>query len=241
MTIHPTLILKNPKGWFAAGQELERAVTVLSDGAFKLFVYVCLNARRDTGCLETVQGHLAESLSRSRGSIARQLRELKTMGVCQVRGYHSPRGATWIEVTPDYWPYQRATDAAPDEAAGWVAEVRELFLARPCVRASFSTADERLARSWLSRGISLEGIGQAILLGCARKYTTWRNGQDRSTIGSLSYFEPILEELATQPPNSDYWQYVQAKVDRMERQWVVAHSNRKVASPEDRAPGTSAL
>ena len=141
MTTLPTLILKNPKGWFAAGQELERAVTVLSDGAFKLFVYVCLHARRDTGCLETVQGQLAQTLRRSRGSIARHLQELKTRGVCQVRGYHSPRGATWIEVTPDYWPYQRATDAAPDEAAGWVAEVRRLFLARPFERSHIEDVD----------------------------------------------------------------------------------------------------
>ena len=233
MTDHPTLILKNPKNWFAAGQELERAITVLSDGAFRLFVYVCLHARRDTGCLETVQARLAESLGRSRGGIARQLRELKTSGVCQVRGYHSPHGATCIEVTSDYWPYQRATDAAPDETAARIAEIRKMFLARACVRAAFSAADERLARSWLSHGISLERIGEAILLGCARKYTAWRNGQDRGTIASLSYFEPILEELSQSPSNPDYWQYVQAKLARIEEQWIAAHSGRKTVAQSD--------
>ena len=58
------LVLKNPKGWFAAGAEVERAMEVLSDGAFKLFVYLCLNARRDTGVLATTQTELARSLRR---------------------------------------------------------------------------------------------------------------------------------------------------------------------------------
>jgi hypothetical protein len=45
------LLLRKPKGWFAAGAEIEKALTLLSDGAFKLFVYLRLNARRDTGGL----------------------------------------------------------------------------------------------------------------------------------------------------------------------------------------------
>jgi hypothetical protein len=38
------LVLKNPRGWFAAGAEVQKAMTLLSDGAFKLFVYLCLKA-----------------------------------------------------------------------------------------------------------------------------------------------------------------------------------------------------
>ena len=64
-----SLILKNPKGWFAAGAEIEKALTVLSDGAFKLFVYLCLHARRDTGRLETTQTELARSLRKGTASI----------------------------------------------------------------------------------------------------------------------------------------------------------------------------
>ena len=36
--------LKHAHGWFAAGPEMARAMTLLSDGAFKLFVYLCLQA-----------------------------------------------------------------------------------------------------------------------------------------------------------------------------------------------------
>ena len=40
----PRLILKQPTGWFAAGREFAQAITLLSDGAFKLYVYTCLCA-----------------------------------------------------------------------------------------------------------------------------------------------------------------------------------------------------
>jgi len=40
-----TLVLKNPRGWLASGAEVQRAMDLLSDGAFRLFIYLCLNAR----------------------------------------------------------------------------------------------------------------------------------------------------------------------------------------------------
>ena len=45
----PRLVLKRPSGWFAAGHEVAQALELLSDAAFKLFVYLCLNADRHTG------------------------------------------------------------------------------------------------------------------------------------------------------------------------------------------------
>jgi hypothetical protein len=36
--------LKTSTGWFAAGAEVQRAATLLSDGAFKPFVWLCLHA-----------------------------------------------------------------------------------------------------------------------------------------------------------------------------------------------------
>ena len=42
------LTLKHPTGFFAAGGEMREALGLLSDGAFKVFVYVCLHADRRT-------------------------------------------------------------------------------------------------------------------------------------------------------------------------------------------------
>ena len=43
------LILKQPTGWFAAGREVAEALTLLSGGAFKLYMHLCLEAERHTG------------------------------------------------------------------------------------------------------------------------------------------------------------------------------------------------
>ena len=42
----PRLRLKRSSGWFAAGQEMATALTLLSDAAFKLYVFLCLNVDR---------------------------------------------------------------------------------------------------------------------------------------------------------------------------------------------------
>ena len=57
--------LKEASGWFAAGDSFRRAVTALSDGAFKLFAYICLEADRRTGRLLMTQTELAQALGKS--------------------------------------------------------------------------------------------------------------------------------------------------------------------------------
>ena len=42
----PRLRLKRSSGWFAAGQEVATALPMLSDAAFKLYVFLCLNVDR---------------------------------------------------------------------------------------------------------------------------------------------------------------------------------------------------
>ena len=37
--MNPRLTLKHPTGWFAAGREMQQALAILSDGAFKLYHY----------------------------------------------------------------------------------------------------------------------------------------------------------------------------------------------------------
>ena len=55
------LELKCSSGWFAAGREVRLAATLLSDSAFKLFVWVCLHAERNSGRLPLVINELARS------------------------------------------------------------------------------------------------------------------------------------------------------------------------------------
>ena len=218
------LVLKNPKGWFAAGAEVQKAMTLLSDGAFKLFVYLGLHARRDTGLLETTQAELAVGLHKGAAAIRSSLHEMETAGICRCQFSRSRVRRGRVEVTPSWWPYEQRESPWPGEPAkAFLSALQKLVQARPCIQTGFSTAEEILARSWFQRGVPLERIEQALLLGCARKYASWRNDPRHGPIHSLRYFEPLLAELEEQPPPPGYWDYLRFRIQRLESLWVEGH------------------
>ena len=155
------LRLKQPTGWFAAGREVACALELLSDGTFKLFVWLCLHAERSRGALSATPAQLARALGKKETDMHLALAELERQGVCTLRADGI------IEMRDRFWPYQRQYDpAAGDESRRYVAEVKRLFLQRRCVQSSFTAADEKLALSLYHRGISLIHVERAILLGC---------------------------------------------------------------------------
>jgi hypothetical protein len=232
------LILKTSKGWFAAGAEIEKALTLLSDGAFKLFVYLCLPARRDTGVLETTQTELARSLRKGTASLRSYLREMETAGVCHSHFSRSPASHGRIEVTEAFWPYCKPESEKPDPAAeAFVLALKKLLQARSCIQTAFSTADEILARHWFQSGVSLQRIERALLLGCVRKYASWRNHSRPGPIRSLRYFQSVLDELDQQEVGPDYWNYLRLRLDRMEKLWNQSPS--PVALPDQRTANSN--
>ncbi|MBN1570684.1 MAG: hypothetical protein JXA73_22765 [Acidobacteria bacterium] len=220
------LRLKNARNWFAAGAEVQQALEILSDGSFKVFMHICLNAERETGILHTTQVELARNLKKSHGTIRKYLGEMERACVCQNHFSNNPVTRGSVQISPSYWPYERGTDQSPTEdgADRFLAEIRKMLAARACVRPSFSTADEILARRWFNASIPLDRIGQAILLGCARKYFAWRNNQAvQGPISALRYFEPILEEIGKQKLDPDYWIYLRFRIQRQEKLWIEKH------------------
>ena len=223
------LILKNPRGWFAAGVEVQKAMDLLSDGAFRLFIYLCLNARRDTGTLEGSLTQLAKNVKKGKHTVRLYLREMEAAGICRSRFGHSPLGNGVVEVNEDFWPYQRSVqEPVSSDSTEFIAAIRKMLQARACINTSVSAADEILAREWFDRGISLELIEQVILIGCIRKYVSWRNNQTRTMIGSLKYFAPVLEEVQNMKADPEYWAYLRYRLTRMENEWK--HNRNESAS-----------
>jgi hypothetical protein len=222
----PPLRLKNARNFFAAGAEVQQALEVLSDGAFKVFMHICLNAERETGILHTTQVELARDLKKSHGTIRKHLGEMERASVCQNHFNNNPVTRGSVQISPAYWPYERGTvqSQTEDGADKFIAEIRKMLAARACIRPSFSTADEILARRWFNAAVPLDRIGQAILLGCARKYVAWRNNQAvHGPISTLRYFEPIFEEIEKQKLDPDYWEYLRFKIQRQEKLWIEKH------------------
>jgi hypothetical protein len=214
------LILKQPTGWFAAGREFAQALTLLSDSAFKLYVYTCLRANRHTGCLDATFNELARALEKPPEAIAMDMAELEDRDVCCVTrdGNSNPV----LEICERFWPYQKQPTRGRTPEAEFVQKVRSLFLAPACVRASFAAADEKIAADLHRRGVSLEQVRRAILLGCARKYVAMINAGVQAPITSLQYFSAIIEEVADSSIPESYWEPLRHKVARMEQQWQQA-------------------
>jgi hypothetical protein len=232
------LALKRPSGFFAAGREIEQALALLSDGAFKLFVHVCLHADRRSGRLRFRHGNLARRLGKSPRSITSYLRELQLKSVCQVQAAPNQHRMGSIEIADRFWPYHKQTAETPSNGqANYVEQVRKLFLSRSCVQATFGPADERLAAEWHQRNVSFPQIERAYLLGCARKYGALLNHPTAPLISSLRYFARLLAEVAELSVSDHYWRHLARQVDQFEQRCrqtaaqQVGHANFAPANP----------
>jgi hypothetical protein len=213
--------LKQPSGFFAAGREVDEALALLSDGGFKVFIYVCLHADRRTAQLRFRMAELANAVGHSTRSLTTYLDELQRAGVGAVYRASNQHELGRIEIRDCFWPYDKpGGDAGADpEQALYVARVRGWFLEQACVTAAFSGADERLAAAWYRAGVSIDVVGRAFLLGCARKYVALFNHQGGSPVTSLHYFAGVVEEVAAMELNLNYWRYLAARVRKMEAEW----------------------
>jgi hypothetical protein len=213
MSTAPHFRVKQPTGWFAAGHEVDDALSLLSDGAFRLFMWLCLHADRSRGSIRASNSGLTRTLSRGEEQIAAALDELVRKRVCilYIDGV--------IEIADRFWPYQRTRNSEPaTDLAAYIGEVKRRFLERRCVRSIFTAADQQLAAEFHRMGIPILDVERAILLGCLRKYAAVVNNGCGNPITSLHYFRNLLNE-AGKNISPDYWSYVAHKITRFEQHW----------------------
>jgi DNA-binding Lrp family transcriptional regulator len=213
MSAGPRLVLKQSTGWFAAGWTFAEAITALSDAAFKLFAWLCLNADRHTGRIRITAAEIAQALGKSESEIQTARDELVERGVCRGTDLE-------VEIADRYWPYEKQPSRSGAQA--YVAQVRKLLSEPACVRCRFTAADEKMASDLYQRGVTLTQVARAIWLGCARKYTTLLSSQAAAMpIASLSYFAAVIDEVVAQSDTSDtYWSYVRRKAAALEQEWM---------------------
>jgi hypothetical protein len=226
MSALPRLVLKQSTGWFAAGWQFGEAMLTLSDAAFTLFAWLCLNADRHTGRVGMPVPEIARALRRTESWTQAALHELEERGVCRCLETEQ------LEVTDGYWPYEKQpSGSGPQE---YIAQVRKLLSEPACVRCRFTPADEKLARDLHRRGVTVAQIERAIWLGCARKYTTLlANGAAWMPIASLSYFTAVIDEVVCQTNTPDsYWTYIRRQARELEKQWMTC--TRSLAGPSAR-------
>jgi hypothetical protein len=199
---------------------------LLSDGAFKLYVFLCLRADRSSARLEIDQSSVAKALAKSRRSVIVYFEELRQRGVCKVEFAANQHSRGLVQICDDFWPYVVPIPAENTENAdNYVKRIRALMETRRCVRFTFAPADEKLAHSLFSEHVPIERIEHAFLLGCTRKYVSWLNGQISGPIVSLGYFRGIVDEVAQMDTSPEYWRYIGESLDKYERAWLAQSKN----------------
>ncbi len=203
--------IKDQNRWIAAGDRFRQAARLLSDGAFKLFFHIALEADNRTGCMETTFKALADNLRKSKRSIGIYAAELHDKGICKVQMGENQYCRTKFEVLNDYWPYERKNDVEAIASSAYLTAIREAYLALDCTVNGFNSTDIQTTAEFEKEGVSLETVKNALLLGAIRKYSSWLDGKDSTPIGSLRYFKNLVTEIQNQPLPAGYKEYLQKK------------------------------
>jgi hypothetical protein len=94
----------------------------------------------------------------------------------------------------------------------YVAAVLTLYIDLPDTPLRASVPDQRQARTWFDRGVSLEVVETALLLACLRRMARPTDVPPLPRIRSLAYFQPVIEELREHPAPGGYLQYLRLKL-----------------------------
>jgi hypothetical protein len=224
------LRVKESRGWFPAGDCVRRALSLLSDGAFKLYISISLDADASTGRLEATHQQLAKLLGKSKRIIGVYIREIEAKGVCYVQPARNQHTRTVLEVCDEYWPYHRIRNidgsGVPERGEQrssdnpYVARIRNYFLGLGCVNGSFTPADERFALQLSERGVAAERAEEAMLMAAIRKYNSWLTNGPSAPIGTLRYVESVISEIERQPWPSGYREYLEMKLLQFKKLWA---------------------
>ena len=98
----------------------------------------------------------------------------------------------------------------------FVQHVLALYKATPGTRGRVRPADRRLAEALHHDGTSTEVIRAALILAAARRSFRSPEAEPLQPVASLHYFLPVIHELQANPPDPDYVEYLQTRIDGLE-------------------------
>jgi hypothetical protein len=98
------------------------------------------------------------------------------------------------------------------DPAAYVAAVLTIHVDLPDTPWRASAPDQRQARLWFDRGVSLEAAETALLLACLRRSVRPADVPPLPRMRSLAYFQPVIEELMENPFAGGYLKYLRLKL-----------------------------
>jgi hypothetical protein len=95
----------------------------------------------------------------------------------------------------------------------YVHKVLEAYQHTPGTSGQVRPPDRLLAMQLLQRGIPLHTIENALVLAAARRILRPAEAPPLTTVRSLAYFVPVIEELLTTEISEDYFEYLRRKLE----------------------------
>jgi hypothetical protein len=97
----------------------------------------------------------------------------------------------------------------------YIRQVLEAYRKTPGTMGTIRRPDRVLAAQLYQRGIPAYAIENAFVLAAVRRLLRSANAQPLSTIRSLAYFLPVIEEVLALQASPDYFRYLRHKLERI--------------------------
>ena len=110
---------------------------------------------------------------------------------------------------------QMAMDKQPSGREDYVRRVLEAYRNTPGTCGNLRRPDRLLAVQLYQRGISLNNVKNALVLAAVRRLIRPANAPPLTTVRSLAYFLPVIEEVLEMEVGEEYYKYARQKLQRL--------------------------
>ena len=105
-------------------------------------------------------------------------------------------------------------EGRPIDQHEYVNRLLEAYRTTPGTSGTVRRPDRVLAVQLYERGVPLEAVENALVLAAARRMIRPAGAAPLSTIRSLAYFSPVIEEVLQMQVSTEYFHYLRHKLQR---------------------------
>jgi hypothetical protein len=106
-------------------------------------------------------------------------------------------------------------DKPPSGREDYVRQVLEAYRNTPGTCGNLRRSDRLLAIQLYQRGIPLNKVENALVLAAVRRLIRPTDAPPLTTVRSLAYFMPVIEEVLETEVGEEYFQYARQKLHRL--------------------------
>ena len=106
-------------------------------------------------------------------------------------------------------------DKLPSGREDYVRKVLEAYRSTPGTTGQLRRPDRMLAGELYQRGVPLNKVENALVLAAVRRMIRPADAAPLTTVRSLAYFLPVIEEVLEMEVGEEHFQYARQKLQRL--------------------------